>query len=126
MNTAQLRDLRRLHQAISSQRRLAYWICFLSYAPPTYADLTNKFVNIYGKLFSMEGINMGITRIDTERFGRKKAILKITAKMKILICNSTREDELNHLLSHYDRVEDEVDELLRYYDSVIMSKLDVL
>jgi hypothetical protein len=69
---------------------------------------------------------MGITTINAERFSRKEATLKITAKMKILTCNTTRKDVLNDLLSHYDRVEDEVDELLRYYDSIIMSKLDVL
>jgi hypothetical protein len=77
-------------------------------------------------LVSKEGINMGITTVDAERFSIKEATLEITAKMKILICNTTRKDELNDLLSHYDRIEDEVDELLRYYDSIIMSKLDLL
>ena len=78
---------------------------------------------------SRKGINMGNTIIDTEMLCRKKATFKITAKMKLLICNTTPEDELNHILgSHvrvedgiYDSVEDDVEQMLSYYDSVIMS-----
>jgi|TARA_B110000908_G_scaffold90942_1_gene107966 hypothetical protein len=92
-------------------------------------------MNIYGNFslkeisVSKKGINMGNTIIDTERLCRKKATFKITAKMKLLVCNTTPKDELNHMLGSYVRVEDEVydsvedelEQMLSYYDSVIMS-----